>query len=192
MKIVVATRNQGKVRELSRYLSALQVDLLSLNDIGFTHEIAETGSTFCENARLKAETVANFCNFPVLADDSGLEVDALDGEPGVRSARFAGENATDELNNQKLLTLLKGQTNRRARFKCCLCFASPGKDSQFFEGTCEGNILTIPQGEGGFGYDPLFVPIGHEKSFATLSIQEKQIFSHRGKALKIFSEFLLA
>ncbi len=188
-KIVLASRNRKKIRELETLLSDLssKVQVLSLDDIGYTEEIIENGDTFSENSRIKASVPARL-GYIGIADDSGLEVDALDGAPGVYSARFSGEGATDEKNNAKLLSLLSGvpDENRTARFRTVVTCAFPdGTDFQV-DGVCEGVILHAPDGDGGFGYDPLFHYAPLNKSFAALTADEKNAVSHRGKAMREF------
>ena len=188
-KIVLASRNRKKIRELETLLSDLssKVQVLSLDDIGYTEEIIEDGDTFSANSRIKASVPARL-GYIGIADDSGLEVDALGGAPGVYSARFSGEGATDGANNEKLLSLLENvpDEKRTARFRTVVTCAFPdGTDFQV-EGVCEGTILRAADGDGGFGYDPLFyyAPLG--KTFAVLSADEKNAVSHRGRAMREF------
>lgn len=190
IKIVLASRNRKKIRELETLLSEISSDIqvLSLDDIGFTDDIVEDGSTFAENSRIKASVPASR-GYIGVADDSGLEVDALDGAPGVYSARYSGEGATDEKNNAKLLAALTDVPDERrtACFRTVVTCAFPdGSDFQT-EGVCEGRILRAPEGDGGFGYDPLFwyEPLG--KTFAALTGEEKNAVSHRGKAMRAFA-----
>lgn len=194
--LLLATRNAKKAKELKGLLGANWVVQTAL-DIPDLPEIEETGTTFHANAKLKSEGVSARVDAKtlVLADDSGLEVDALGGAPGVYSARYAGENASDEANNAKLLVELaqKGATapeQRTARFRCVLSLAEGGNELAFFEGTCEGTLTDNLAGEGGFGYDPLFVPKGYERSFALMSAEEKATLSHRGQALERFLDWL--
>lgn len=183
--LVVATKNPGKLREIREILGS-EVTLLSLADFPDVGEIVEDGSTFEANAIKKALAVATHTGHVSLADDSGLEVDALDGAPGVYSARFAGEKATDEQNNRKLLRLLENTPDeqRTARFRCAIAVGGPEGSVQTAEGTAEGRILRSPQGTGGFGYDPLFLVSGERRTFAELPAEEKNRLSHRGKALQ--------
>lgn len=192
-RLVVATRNRGKMREFSRGLRGLAISLSSLHDFPHLPAIREDGASFLENARKKATLVAAYTKVPVLADDSGLEVDYLAGAPGVFSARFAGANATDEDNNKKLLRLLAGVPlgKRGARFRCALVLALPGEPPVTVESTVEGYIGTEPRGEGGFGYDPLFFLPEFNKSFSQLGPDLKNKISHRGKALAQMREYLL-
>lgn len=182
--IVVATRNSGKTREIKSILKDFPVELKDLNDFGPIPEPAEDGLTFEENAYKKASFTAKVLGLPAIADDSGLEVEALGGAPGVHSARYAGPNATDEENNRKLLKEMTGVKNRKARFCCVISVAVPTGFALTYEGFCEGEILETPRGAGGFGYDPLFFypPLG--KTFAEMSLEEKNSVSHRGKALQ--------
>ena len=175
--LIVATHNAGKIREIREILPGWTI---SGEDAG----VEETGSTFAENARIKARAVA--ARHPgawVLADDSGLVVDALGGAPGVRSARYAGRDGDTPANNALLLKNLAGVADRRAHFACALAFIAPDGAERLFEGRCEGRIAEAPSGAGGFGYDPLFIPDGHNRSFAELAPAEKNAISHRGRAL---------
>ena len=177
MKIVLATHNRNKVREISQMLPGWEV---AAEDSG----AEETAETFAGNARLKAVALA--ARHPgawVLADDSGLEVAALGGAPGVRSARYAGRDGDTPANNALLLRNMDGVEDRRARFTCAMVLFDPNGHEHVVERHCEGRILAAPSGAGGFGYDPLFVPDGHERTFAELSPEEKNAISHRGRAL---------
>jgi len=184
--ILLASSNKGKALEFQNSLGRLGIKIITLNELENVPEIQETGQTFRENAELKAQIVAKFSGLPVLADDSGLEVDHLAGWPGVNSARFAGYGATDAENNRKLLDMLKGVPfeKRTARFVCVLAIAFPDERIYFTEGSCKGMILDEPKGHGGFGYDTLFYLPDLHKTFAELTIEEKELFSHRGKALR--------
>jgi len=187
-RLLVATTNAGKLAELRELLAPLGYELVGLADLPAIPEAVEDGATFAENARAKALHYARAAELDTLADDSGLEVHALDGAPGVRSARFAGEHATDVDNNALLLERLAGRDDRRARFVCALCLVERGDVSLETQGVCAGRILEAPRGNGGFGYDPLFVPEdapSPERSFAELTRAEKQGFSHRGRALTV-------
>lgn len=190
--IVLATRNEGKIQELDRMLRDQGIQVKGLKDYPDCPDVEEDGETFEQNAAKKAETISKIIGLPTLADDSGLEVDALDGEPGVYSARFAGPRATDEENIQKLLERLKGipTENRHARFRCALAYAAPGRETWACEGRCEGIISLEPQGNGGFGYDPIFYLPKLEKTMAQLTKSEKNEISHRGKAVRQFVEAL--
>lgn len=187
--IVFATNNQHKLSEVRAILGAAY-DIRSLEDIGCRADIPETGATFAENALQKAQYVKQFYGFDCFADDSGLEVDALGGAPGVRSARYASEEGHDnEANNAKLLRELEGVTDRKADFKTVIAFLE-GDTVHYFEGRVDGTILTAPRGEGGFGYDPLFMPDGHSLSFAEMSAEAKNSISHRGRAVSEFVDYL--
>ncbi|WP_214882954.1 MULTISPECIES: XTP/dITP diphosphatase [unclassified Exiguobacterium] len=184
MKLIIATHNPGKVKELEGMLTPLGFEIESLLDYPNAPETDETGTTFEENAALKATEVATYFGHAVLADDSGLEVDALDGAPGVYSARFAGPEKSDEANNALLLEKLNGETNRTARFVCALCLAKPTGETLTVRGTIEGTIGYSPRGENGFGYDPLFIVPSLHKTAAELEREEKAVVSHRGQALR--------
>ncbi|MBW2057766.1 MAG: XTP/dITP diphosphatase [Deltaproteobacteria bacterium] len=191
-EIVLATRNRGKVREIKGCLEREGWRAYSLEDFPEVGEVEEKGDTFTENALSKARTVARLTGRPALADDSGLEVDALDGKPGVLSARFAGQGATDEENNEKLLELLEGvpPERRGASFRCVLAIVWPSGEERIIEEDCRGMITSERRGTGGFGYDPLFFfpPLG--KTFAELDQDEKNRVSHRGKALRRLKDVL--
>ncbi|MDE2998362.1 MAG: XTP/dITP diphosphatase [Gemmatimonadota bacterium] len=193
--LTVATKNPGKLREIREILGS-EARLLSLADFPDVGDIVEDGRTFEANAIKKALAVASQTGHVSLADDSGLEVDALDGAPGVYSARFAGEKATDEQNNRKLLRLLEDvpDAQRTARFRCVIAVGAPDGSVQTAEGTAEGRILHSPRGTGGFGYDPLFLVSGLRRTFAELPSEEKNRISHRGNALRsaysMLSQFL--
>ncbi|OIP45449.1 MAG: Non-canonical purine NTP pyrophosphatase [Deltaproteobacteria bacterium CG_4_10_14_3_um_filter_60_8] len=181
--IVLATRNQGKLREFREILKDFPFDIKSLNDFGPLPEVEEDGDTFDDNAYKKAVFIAKALGLPAIADDSGLVVEALAGAPGVHSARYAGPQATDEENINKLLQEMAGQRDRRAAFHCVISIAVPSGPALTYEGRCEGEILHAPQGSGGFGYDPVFFypPLG--QSFAEIPAAEKNRISHRGHAL---------
>lgn len=184
-ELVIATRNMGKLEEFKVLMKDLPVEIKCLEDFGEIEEPAETGRTFAANARLKAVYYAKKTGVPCIADDSGLEVQALDGAPGVRSARYAGEKAGDKENNEKLLHVMKFQVKRTCRFRCALAVALPnGKVLHEVDGICEGMLLHAPLGEGGFGYDPLFWSTELHKGMAEATIQEKNKISHRGKAIR--------
>ncbi|QGT98878.1 Nucleoside 5-triphosphatase RdgB (dHAPTP, dITP, XTP-specific) [Candidatus Syntrophocurvum alkaliphilum] len=184
--LLIASRNQKKKSELEDILSDIDVEIITLDDINEIPEVIEDGSTFEENAIKKAEMTAELSGYITLADDSGLEVDYLNGEPGIYSARFAGDNATDEKNNEKLLDLLQNieKEQRTARFKCVIAISIPNGKTYIADGECNGIIADTPRGDGGFGYDPLFIPDGYNESFAELDKEEKNSISHRGRALK--------
>lgn len=189
MKLILASNNKGKIREITEILCPFGVEVISMRDAGITKEIEENGTTFAENAAIKATEIYHLLNCPVLADDSGLVVDALDGAPGVYSHRFAGENATDADRNHKLLSMLDGkpEAERTARFVCSLCYIDENGEKHTFDGTCEGVIGTEPKGENGFGYDPIFYRNG--VSLAQMSQEEKNAISHRGNALALLKEY---
>jgi XTP/dITP diphosphohydrolase len=190
-KLFIASKNSGKIKEIKAYLSELGIEIFSLLDMQSLNDIAETGKTFEENAFIKAKALFDIVKLPVLADDSGLEVDPLNGEPGVYSARYAGPGASDSDNIRKLLDELKDvqSDSRTARFKCILVLYD-GISKRSFEGACEGRIIDSIRGDEGFGYDPVFVPKGYEKTFAELGIKVKNELSHRAKALKSLLDFL--
>ena len=192
MDILLATNNQGKVLELKKLLGELPFNVRSLQDFPQVGEIEENGESFAENALIKAKAGARATGILTLADDSGLEVDVLQGEPGVRSARFAGEPKNDSRNNAKLLELLKDIPlyRRAARFKSVIALVTPEGEEFVTEGTCEGLISLEPKGQGGFGYDPLFYVPEYDRSFAELSLEEKNAISHRGKALRAAAAML--
>ncbi len=188
MKIVFATNNHNKIKEVQSLLPN-SIQLLSLSDINCHEEIEETGSTLQENAIIKANYITQNYGYDCFADDTGLEVNFLNGKPGVYSARYAGKENNAENNMQKLLSKLNNQTNRKAQFKTVVALNL--KESQYlFEGVCKGEILTEKQGEKGFGYDPIFKPTNFNISFAEMSLSEKGKISHRGKAIKKLIEFL--
>ncbi|MDP2167069.1 MAG: XTP/dITP diphosphatase [Thermodesulfovibrionales bacterium] len=186
MEIVAATRNKKKIEEIRRILKGMPVTLLSLDDFPGCPPVEETGKSFMENAVIKARAVAGFTGKPSLADDSGLEVYALGGAPGVYSARYAGLWATDSENAAKLLREMESipDGKRGARFACALAIAVPDGSLETFEGYVEGRIGREPKGEAGFGYDPVFYPEGHDRTFAEMSSGEKDGMSHRGRALQ--------
>jgi XTP/dITP diphosphohydrolase len=188
--IIVATRNRGKSKEIREFLRDFPVEIRDLNDFGPIPEATEDGETFEENAYKKASFTAKVLGFPALADDSGLEVEALGGQPGVHSARYAGLKASDEENNHKLLGALAGNTRRQARFCCVLSLAVPPGPALTYEATCDGLIVESPRGQHGFGYDPLFYYPPMDKTFGEMTLEEKSGVSHRGKALlQLKSEF---
>lgn len=193
MKLLVATNNAGKIKELHELLANLPVELFGLKDFENTFEPEETGATFTENAILKANSYARQTGFWALSDDSGLEVEALNGAPGVFSARYAGENATDQERIIKLLDELseKGDKSRRARFVCAMAIADETGEIKFLaEGICDGKIALKPHGAHGFGYDPIFVPDGYEQTFGELSSAIKGKISHRAQAIGKIMRFL--
>ena len=188
MEIIIATGNAGKVREFKRMLEPLGYQVFSQKEKAILLDIEETGSTFAENALLKARAVWEAAGVPVIADDSGLCVDALNGRPGIYSARYAGEGATDVQRVEKLLAELEGAENRRGRFVCAIAYIDPRGEHHIFEEICEGIIAAAPRGEDGFGYDPIF--LAGEKTFAEMTPEEKDAISHRGKANRRLEAFL--
>jgi XTP/dITP diphosphohydrolase len=193
MKAVLASSNTGKLRELTAILAPLGYELVTQSSLGIETP-PETGVTFAENALLKARHAARTSGLPALADDSGIEVDALGGRPGVYSARYAGEGATDLANLQKMLDELRGVPveRRSARYQCVIAFVRTADDPTplLAQGAWEGRILTQPRGTGGFGYDPIFQPAGLEASAAELSAEEKNARSHRGEAIRALARLL--
>ncbi|MGI6308136.1 MAG: ribonuclease PH [Dethiobacteria bacterium] len=191
-KLILATHNQGKVAELQRVLASFPLEIISLRDLSGLPAVPETGSTFEENALLKAETISRLTGEMVLADDSGLEVASLQGKPGIFSARFAGESATDEENNTYLLKLMAEvpPQERKARFVCAMALAVPGQKTAVVEGGCEGFIAAAPRGNHGFGYDPLFIFAGEGQTFAEMEPEHKNRVSHRGQALEKIKKLL--
>lgn len=189
LTIILATRNPGKVAELRALLADLPVELVSAAEIADAPEVEEDAPTLEGNARKKAEALYAHAGLPALADDTGLEVDALGGAPGVHSARFAGPDADAEKNRTRLLRDLENALDRRARFRTVLAFAD-AEGVRFFEGVCEGRITEAERGEGGFGYDALFQPDGETRTFAEMSGEAKNRISHRGRALEGFAAYL--
>lgn len=188
MKLVFATNNLNKLKEVQEMLTN-SIEILSLKDINCFDEVEETETTLEGNAKLKADYITKNFGYNCFADDTGLEVESLGGEPGVYSARYAGEPRSSENNMQKLLIALEDKQNRKAQFRTAICLNID--DKQFlFEGICKGEILTKKQGEKGFGYDPIFKPDGYQKSFAKMSSTAKNKISHRGIAIQKLVEFL--
>ncbi|WP_261133151.1 XTP/dITP diphosphatase [Bacillus sp. Marseille-Q3570] len=184
-KIIIASHNEGKVKEFRKMFEEFGISVISLRNLDFHEEIEETGSSFKENASIKAETIAKKLHMPVIADDSGLVIDALDGRPGIFSARYAGEEKNDEANIEKVLAELVPvpEKQRTARFVCVLAVAQPGKETSSVEGKCEGLILNERRGTNGFGYDPIFYVPSKEKTLAEMISEEKNKISHRANAL---------
>ena len=182
-KLLIATHNRDKLKELSFLLGGVPFELVSLSDVGIELDVDETGDTLEENATLKAETYARLSGLPTLADDSGLEVEALGGAPGVHSARYAGEGATDE---DRIALLLKNLADCpqpwTARFRCVAAIVRPGQAAELYSGECRGEIITVPRGDNGFGYDPVFLITREGKTMAELTSDEKNRLSHRGAA----------
>lgn len=190
-QVVIATKNKGKAKDFEAIFAPLGYEVLTLFDVAPDMDIAETGTTFEENAILKAEAVAKRLNTYVIADDSGLEIDALNGEPGVYSARYAGDH-NDAANISKVLKKLEGipEEKRTARFCCCLAITGPSHKTETVFGTCEGIILTEKRGTQGFGYDPIFYVPSMKKTMAEMTAEEKGSISHRGNALRKLAEQL--
>jgi len=188
MKLVFATHNLNKLKEIEQLLPK-SIELLSLNDLFFTDEIEETASTLSENALIKAKHIYEKFGINCFADDSGLEVEALGGAPGVYSARYAGEDQNAENNMKKLLKELEGKSSRKATFKTVISLLLDGKE-QYFEGLIEGEITFEKQGNQGFGYDPVFKPTGHTETFAQMTAQQKNSISHRARAVNKLVDFL--
>jgi XTP/dITP diphosphohydrolase len=188
--LVIATRNKGKKQEIKDLLKDFPVEIKNLDDFGPIPHLEEDGDTFDENAYKKASFSARILGLPALADDSGLIVEVLGGAPGIHSARYAGENATDEQRYLKLLDDMEGKSNRKAAFECVISVAVPTGPALTYEARCEGLIATEPAGSNGFGYDPVFFYTPLNKTFAQITGDEKNRISHRGKALAEFkSEF---
>lgn len=190
MKFLVATNNQGKLKEFNQILGELGIECVSLRDLGITADVEETGTTFLENALLKAKEIYQIAKIPTISDDSGLMVDALDGEPGVYSARYAGEPSDDQKNMDKLLANLKEEPNRTARFKSVIAAVFSEDDIVVAEGECEGVIIDEKRGKNGFGYDPIFYVESLGKTFSEMTDAEKNSLSHRGNAIRNLKEQL--
>jgi XTP/dITP diphosphohydrolase len=179
-KYIFASSNNNKILELSNRVPTL--DIVSLVDIGYREEIVESGLTLEDNARIKARTIYDKYRISCISDDTGLEVDYLQGQPGVLSARYAGEPSDSKNNIIKLLKAMEGVQNRRARFRTIICLID-NNEEKFFEGVVEGSISNQVCGDNGFGYDPIFIPNGYEQTFAQISLQKKNQISHRAKAI---------
>ena len=190
MKLVLASKNAHKLTEMRDILSQLGVEVVLESDVGVDVDVEETGETFEENAFLKARAVMEASGLPAIADDSGLCVDAMNGGPGVYSARFGGEGLTDPERYRLLLDMMRGQLDRRCRFVSCICCCFPGGDTLTARGECEGTLAYAPKGPDGFGYDPVFFVPGMKKTFAEMSPEEKNAVSHRGAALRQFRQKL--
>ena len=191
MKLLLASNNSKKIKEMTGICSDLGYELVRQSDFAI-REAIEDGLSFVENAIIKARHAANATNLPTIADDSGLEVDALNGEPGIYSARYAGEKASDQANLEKLVASMSGQAIRSARYRCVIVMMRHAKDPMpiIAQGTWEGEIIQEPRGGGGFGYDPIFLVKGSSLTAAELSPEEKAKISHRGQALRQFHEQL--
>ncbi len=190
MKFVLATQNPKKKAELSAILGELGVEIVTEEELGLHVEVEETGTTFAENAALKADAVMRAAGLPAIADDSGLCVHALGGAPGVYSARYGGEGLSDAERYRLVLTALSGQTDRSAHFETAVCCTFPNGDHVTAHGECRGSIAFAPQGTNGFGYDPVFFVTEQRKTFAQLTAEEKAAISHRGNALRAFRSAL--
>lgn len=188
LKLVFASNNKNKIKEIQQLVPS-EIQIMSLEDIGCHVDIAETAETIEGNAILKANYITQHYGYPCFADDSGLEVEALHGAPGVYSARYAGEPKDDKRNIEKLLLALENETNRKANFKTVICL-NIKEEQHLFTGIIDGAIISEKRGFNGFGYDPIFIADGYEKTFAELSMEEKSHISHRGKAVKQLVEFL--
>ncbi|MGP4108395.1 XTP/dITP diphosphatase [Virgibacillus sp. L01] len=192
-EIIIATKNPGKAEEFKTFFAKFNIKAVSLLDLSQSiNDIEETGETFEENAAIKAEQIAKLMNKSVLADDSGLMIDALDGRPGIFSARYAGEPKDDNANIEKVLAELEDtkESDRTARFVCVLAVAMPDTDTIFKNGYCEGKISVSAKGSNGFGYDPVFIPENYTKTMAELSPDEKNSISHRSNAIKQLEDWL--
>lgn len=190
-EIVVATTNKGKLKEISAMLEKLGIEVKSIKDVlGYNPDIEETGTTFTENAVIKAETVMNMIHMPTLADDSGLEVDALDKQPGIYSSRFMGEDTSYDIKNQWIIDAVIDKEDKTARFVCAMALAIPDEETKTFLGTFEGKINDCIDGENGFGYDPIFYYPPLKKTSAVMTMEEKNKVSHRAKALKALYDYL--
>ncbi len=187
-RLIFATHNSNKLFEVSKLIDN-QYDLSGLNSIGVTDEIPETGDTLEENARIKARYVHEHFGMNVFADDTGLEVEVLNGQPGVYTARYAGDECDSNKNMEKLLKVLDGENNRQAQFRTVICLIL-GENEYLFEGIVKGRIALQKSGAEGFGYDPIFIPDGYRKTFAEMSIEEKNKISHRGLAIEKLTKFL--
>jgi XTP/dITP diphosphohydrolase len=189
-RLVLGTRNPGKVEELRALLADLPLALIPSSTLEAPPSVEEDAGTLDGNARKKAEAFRAHTGASALADDTGLEVAALDGRPGVHTARFAGPNASAEDNKQRLLEVMAGETNRRAQFRTVVALAEADGPMHTFKGVCEGTITTAPRGDGGFGYDSLFQPDGHDQTFAEMPSEAKNDISHRRRALDALHQFL--
>lgn len=195
IKLILASNNAHKIREFRELVEGMDVELLSQREAGYDLDVEETGTTFEANAYLKAKAVTDAAGCAAVSDDSGLEVDCLDGRPGVYSARYGGgHDVSDEDKNAYLLREMGDTDNRSARYVCAICCTMPDGHVIQVRGECEGEMLHAPRGNGGFGYDPIFRPEGYDRSMAELTPDEKNAISHRGKAMrefmKLFEEYL--
>jgi len=188
MDLIFASNNKGKIIEVQSLISD-DIKVISMRDAGIHVEIPEPFFTFHENANAKASYIQQLTKSNCFAEDSGLIVPALNGEPGVFSARYAGEPSNDQNNNEKLIREIKNIEDRSTYYQSVICLILNGK-TYYFEGKCDGTITDIPRGDGGFGYDPLFIPNGYDETFGELPLHVKNTLSHRGKAMKLFTTFL--
>ena len=189
MKLILASNNKAKLREFRRMFEGTEVELVSQREAGYDIEVEENGTSFEENSYIKAKAITDLSGCAAIADDSGIEVDCLGGEPGIYSARYGvGHEASDEERNNYMLAKMGDSQDRTARYVCAVCCTLPNGDVIRTRGECEGDILFSPRGQGGFGYDPLFVPKGFERTIAEISAEEKDAISHRGKATREFVE----
>lgn len=188
--IILASNNKNKLKEISEKVKEFNFNVISQSQAGYDIEVEETGKTFEENAILKAEAIYKISNMPVIAEDSGLEIDSLNGEPGVYTGRYAGPNATSQDKIEKVLKLMKDveENKRTARFKCVICYIDKKGEKHIFEGSCEGKITYEPCGTAGFDYDPIF--LYDTRTFAQMSCEEKNKISHRGQAVNKLVEYL--
>ena len=193
LRIALATRNEHKLIEITRICADWPVQWVTIRDPNRFPDVEETGETYLDNAALKTRAVADALGIPAIADDSGIEVDALGGRPGPRSARFAGPDATDARNLAELIRSVRGipAAGLTARYRCVAAFAEPGDEVIAAEGLCEGTLTTRPRGAGGFGYDPIFLPVGWDRTMAELAPDEKDRISHRGRAFRALRALLL-
>jgi XTP/dITP diphosphohydrolase len=189
-RLILGTGNPGKVDELRALLSDLPIEIIPGHTLDDPPVVEEDADTLAGNAEKKAQAFHTLTELPALADDTGLEVAALDGRPGVHTARFAGSDATPDDNKQKLLRVLDGVDDRRARFRTVVALVGPDGPTHTFEGICKGTITTEPRGDGGFGYDPIFLPENHDQTFAEMPPEDKNEISHRRKALDALRQFL--
>ena len=190
MKYVLATANQGKIAEIRDALMAAGIETLTRSELGIDMDIEETGTTFLENATLKARAVCEAAGLPAIADDSGLMVEALDGDPGVYSSSYGGETLNDSERYRFLIKMMEGVEQRRAKFVCTIVCVYPDGGVISAQGECVGEILAAPRGSGGFGYDPVFLIDNTDKTMAELSVEQKNAISHRGKAVREFVSML--
>lgn len=189
-KLILASRNKGKIRECAFLLRESAFDVVGLDEAGMEGDIEETGSTLQENAAIKAESIFLVTGDAVLAEDSGLFVEALDGAPGVYSARYAGTHGDDEANNALLLQNMRGIDNRKARFEACLCYVDKTGKKYFFTGVLNGKLTTEARGTSGFGYDPIFIADGYDITNAQMEAEQKNAISHRAEAIEKWLNFM--